>query len=71
MALAARQGLGLAMLPTPLARSTRGLVEVSTVETPRARTVWLVMHEDARRLRRVRVVADEVASDLRARIAQR
>jgi DNA-binding transcriptional LysR family regulator len=70
MAVAARQGLGLAVLPVPLAHSTGGLVAVSSVETPRARTVWLVMHRDARRLRRVRVAADEIAADLRARIAK-
>jgi DNA-binding transcriptional LysR family regulator len=71
MAMAARQGVGLAMLPTPLAHLSGGLVEVSSVETPLARTAWLVMHRDVRQLRRVRVVADEIATDLRARIARR
>jgi DNA-binding transcriptional LysR family regulator len=71
MAVAAQKGMALAMLPAPLAHSTAGLVEISPVETPRARTVWLVLHRDARRIRRVRVVADAIAEDIAARVARR
>jgi len=71
LAMAAKVGIAIVMLPTPLAHSTGGLVEISIIETPRARTVFLVMHRDARRVRRVRVVADAIAEDVAARIARR
>ena len=57
---AARAGIGLAALPHYLGRPDPGLVCVEGQVCSATRTLWLVMHDDVRRSRRVRAVADEL-----------
>ena len=53
------QGLGVAMLPSPLARSIRALVPVELeLELPAASPIWLVAHEDVSAVPRIRAVWD-------------
>ena len=57
---AARAGIGLAALPHYLGRRDAGLVRVEHVVCDARRKLWLVIHDDVRRSRRVRAVADEL-----------
>jgi DNA-binding transcriptional LysR family regulator len=57
LAQAAREGHGIALLPTYVARHTPGLARLP-VECEVSRDLWLVMHEDVRRSPRVRATAD-------------
>jgi DNA-binding transcriptional LysR family regulator len=56
-----RAGLGLAMLPSFLARDDGALVEVPGEERPVLREIWSVIHPDVRRSPRVRLMADLIA----------
>lgn len=58
---ACRAGLGLAMLPSFLARSDNALVEIPGADRPVVREIWCVVHPDVRRSPRVRRMADLVA----------
>jgi DNA-binding transcriptional LysR family regulator len=71
MAHAAAAGMGLAILPVPIALSVGGLTRVSDVPALRPRKIWLVTHADARRIPRVRAVMDVVEKELRKRMAAR
>ena len=55
---ACRAGLGLAMLPSFLARPDGGLVEMPGLDAPVSREIWCVVHPDVRRSPRVRRMAD-------------
>lgn len=54
---AARQGLGLALLPTWIADSEPGLVRVDSVEASARRSYWMVTPSSLGRLARVQVTA--------------
>jgi len=69
MAHAAGAGIGIAILPAPIAALAPSLVKLAPVREVHARTVYLVTHRDARRITRVRLVAEAIEKDLRARIA--
>jgi DNA-binding transcriptional LysR family regulator len=68
MAHAAASGMGLAILPGPVAASVSGLVRVLAVPALKPRRVWLVAHRDARRVPRLRAVMDVIEKDLQKRI---
>jgi DNA-binding transcriptional LysR family regulator len=55
---ACRAGMGLAMLPTFLARPDTGLIEMPRPDHPFLREIWCVVHPDVRRSPRVRLMAD-------------
>lgn len=61
---ACRAGMGLAMLPTFIARPDNGLIEVPRppgppgLERPLLREIWCVVHPDVRRSPRVRLMVD-------------
>ena len=62
---AVRAGLGIGVCQVPLARRTASLVRV----LPRIvfpLETWVVMHEDQRSVRRVRLVFDHLVSSLTA-----
>lgn len=69
LALAVEGGMGVTVLPTnlaamhPRARRVRELTDIAQ------RPVYLVMHPDARRVPRVRLVADAVAAEIKRRLA--
>jgi DNA-binding transcriptional LysR family regulator len=69
LAEAAARGVGLTVLPAPLARSVPGLVELHPVPAIRARSVHLVSHRDARRVPRLRAVMQVVSAAMKARLA--
>jgi DNA-binding transcriptional LysR family regulator len=71
MAHAAASGMGLAILPAPIAASVGGLVRVAQVPALKPRRIWLVAHRDARRIPRLRTVMDAVEKELRKRMAAR
>ncbi len=52
------EGVGLAVLPRPLADAMPGLRLVKTDTAPPGRDVWLGFHRDLRRLRRLRALVD-------------
>ena len=52
------EGVGLAVLPRPLADGMDGLRLVKTGTPPPGRDVWLGFHRDLRRLRRLRALVD-------------
>ena len=62
---ACRAGMGLAMLPSFLARNDGGLVEITSAEPPVLREIWCVVHPDVRRSPRVRLMADLIAEVIR------
>jgi DNA-binding transcriptional LysR family regulator len=66
---ACRGGLGLAMLPSFLARADSGLVEVPGAGRPVLREIWSVIHPDVRRSARVRLMADLIAEVVQANTA--
>jgi DNA-binding transcriptional LysR family regulator len=68
LAEAAARGLGLTVLPAPLARSVPGLVELHPVAAIRPRAVHLVSHQDARRVPRLRAVMQAVRAAMKARL---
>jgi DNA-binding transcriptional LysR family regulator len=53
-------GLGLGVIPTRAARSASGLRALSPVIA--SATAWILLHPDLRRVPRIRVVADIIAS---------
>jgi DNA-binding transcriptional LysR family regulator len=69
MAHAAGAGLGIAVLPEPIAAGVPSLRRLAPVREIHARSVYLVAHQGARKIARVRVVMDAIDADLRARIA--
>ncbi|MCZ4433005.1 LysR family transcriptional regulator [Agrobacterium sp. SOY23] len=62
---AALGGFGVALLPEFLARYHPQLVPCASVNPPLVRPLFLVMHPDVRRSRRVRLVADRVVEVFR------
>lgn len=70
LARAAAAGLGLVVLPTTIAEDEPGLRLVAIVRDLPPRPVYLVTHRDARRIARIRAVADAIAEDLSARMAR-
>lgn len=61
--------MGLAVLPTNLAVLHPALVLVRALPSLGPRAAWLVMHRDARRVARVRLVADRAAEAVRKALA--
>jgi DNA-binding transcriptional LysR family regulator len=51
-------GVGLAVLPIPLAEATPGIEPVDLGETPPGRDTWLGYHRDMRRLARLRTLIE-------------
>lgn len=71
-AMAASQGLGIAMLPCYLAAGYPGLVPVELGEPPLSREIWLLVRRDLARTPRVRAIADgliEIFHQERRRLA--
>jgi DNA-binding transcriptional LysR family regulator len=60
--LAAKAGCGVAVLPHYLVDgvSPGDLTQIADQPCPVTRKLWIVMHEDVRRSRPVRAVADEI-----------
>jgi DNA-binding transcriptional LysR family regulator len=58
---ACRAGMGLAMLPSFLARTDGDLREIPGADRPLLREIWCVVHSDVRRSPRVRLMADLIA----------
>jgi len=52
------EGVGLAVLPRPLADAMPGLRLVKVDTPPPGRDVWLGFHRDLRQLRRLRALVD-------------
>lgn len=57
---ACRAGLGMAMLPSFLARDDPALCEVPCADRPVEREIWSVVHPDVGRSPRVRLIADVI-----------
>jgi DNA-binding transcriptional LysR family regulator len=57
-AIAATQGLGIALLPCYLAAQYSGLMPVDLGEPPLSREIWLLVRRDLARVPRVRAVAE-------------
>jgi DNA-binding transcriptional LysR family regulator len=70
LAAAAAAGMGLVVLPTTIGHDHPGLRPVAAVRDLPARPVFLVVHRDARRVARIRAMADAIAADLEPRIAR-
>lgn len=70
MAHAAGRSLGIAILPYPIASLVPSLVLLAPVREIHARTIFLVAHRDAKKLRRVKLVMDAIDRDLRARVTR-
>jgi DNA-binding transcriptional LysR family regulator len=64
---AARDGLGIAMLPDFVAQPYPALVAVDPAAPPLCREIWLAVHADVRRSPAVRLVMDDVVATLGAR----
>lgn len=58
---ACRSGLGLAMLPSFLARTDTALIEIPGAGRPIMREIWSAIHPDVRRSPRVKLMADVIA----------
>jgi DNA-binding transcriptional LysR family regulator len=58
------QGVGLAVLPVPLAEATPGLERVDLGEPPPGRDTWVGYHRDLKRLARLRALLDLVIERL-------
>lgn len=58
------EGLGLAVLPVPLAARTSQLQSIDLGEPPPGRDVWLGYHRDMRQSARLRALIDHMASAL-------
>lgn len=58
MAIAARAGLGVAVLPYFVGEDDPGLIRLPSPEPPPVRDIWLVVHDDLRRAPRVRAVME-------------
>jgi DNA-binding transcriptional LysR family regulator len=67
---AAREGIGLALLPCPLADSEPALVRLAPPLKVFERELWIVTHVDLRRTGRVRAFLDVVGAGLVARRRQ-
>ncbi|ALM53895.1 LysR family transcriptional regulator [Halomonas huangheensis] len=65
---AVRQGLGAAILPCYLAEPDTQLQRIGEPLDELAIDLWLLAHEDLRRVTRIRVFLDHVAEALRSRI---
>ena len=57
-------GVGLAVLPRPLAERTSGLERVDLGDDPPSRDTWLGYHRDMRRLGRLRALLDLIVARL-------
>ncbi|MFO0581672.1 MAG: LysR family transcriptional regulator [Anaeromyxobacter sp.] len=68
-AAAVAQGIGVCPLPTTVA-DLHGLTPLRMLPEIPPRPVYLAMHPDARRLARVRVVADAIAIHVRGHVAR-
>lgn len=62
---AARTGYGLAFLPCYLAAEVEGLVELAAPGGRVIRGMWLGVHQDTRHVRRIRLVLDHLAKELK------
>ncbi len=67
---ATRNGLGVSVLPHFLAGTDAELVELSDIPGPEPRELWLVIHPDARRSPRVRLIADLLAEVIASSTAE-
>lgn len=56
--LAIRSGFGLGILPCIMAGSDKELVRVNSRQFHHEETIWLVVHSDIHRARRIRIVSD-------------
>jgi len=68
---AARQGLGIAMLPCLVGDADKGLVRAGRKPPTPARDIWLLTHSDLRRVARVRAFmkfAEQILREAQARI---
>jgi DNA-binding transcriptional LysR family regulator len=61
---AAVAGLGVALMPLYLGTVTPGLRRLASREDPPVREVWMVVHDDLRRVPRIRLVMDFLAEAL-------
>lgn len=64
---AAARGIGLALLPCYMARDVPNLVRCGAVVEEAGTDLWLLVHEDLRRVTRVRVLMDYLAAGLTVR----
>lgn len=62
---AAREGLGLALLPCFLGDAEPGIVRVPGTATLDGKSIWLLYHRDLRRTARVRTLIDHLAPAIR------
>lgn len=62
---AAREGLGLALLPCFLGDAEPGVVRVPGTVTLDGKSIWLLYHDDLRRTARVRTLIDHLAPAIR------
>lgn len=69
LAFAAERGLGLTVLPTNFEALYKRLVRVRRLDEIPPRPVWLVLHKEFRRVKRIRVVAELVRQELSAVLA--
>ncbi|WP_413206240.1 LysR family transcriptional regulator [Rhodospirillum sp. A1_3_36] len=63
-AVAARAGMGVALLPRFMGEEA-GLVVLASQDIPPSRDIWMVVHDDLRSVPRVRLVMDELAQIVR------
>jgi DNA-binding transcriptional LysR family regulator len=63
---ALKAGLGIGVCQRPLARSDPDLVPILEAQVDYHLDMWLVMHEDQRRSRRIRAVFDHLVAELLA-----
>jgi DNA-binding transcriptional LysR family regulator len=63
--VAAASGIGLAVLPCYMADRDPRLVRLLGPERVVSRDIWLIMHQDARRIARFRAFADHLAAEFR------
>jgi len=61
---AIRAGFGIGICQVPLGRRSPGLVRILPRQFAIELEIWLVMHEDLRTSRRMRVVFDHLAAAL-------
>ena len=62
---AAREGLGLALLPCFLGDAEPGVIRVPGTVTLDGKSIWLLYHSDLRRTARVRTLIDHLAPAIR------
>lgn len=60
------QGVGMAVLPLPLAQATTGLMQIDVATPPPSRVTWLGYHRDLRHLPRLRALIDFLVREIAA-----